>query len=122
VTNLKRFNPLIIASSFQRSRMGRGLFRVALFQSANNRVFISERKACNCLANPKMKFQSANNRVFISETAGEGTSQADLCRGFNPLIIASSFQRQELVHIPCEQPLCFNPLIIASSFQRRRRW
>jgi hypothetical protein len=62
-------------------------------------------------------FQSANNRVFISEASKVvGTSTGWIC--FNPLIIASSFQSfcQDYAAHASYHPR-FNPLIIASSFQ-----
>ncbi len=68
----------------------------SVFQSANNRVFNSERVEVPSANHAFMAFQSANNRVFNSE----GIVISDLKvrgeqYGFNPLIIASSIQRVE---------------------------
>ena len=65
------FNPLIMASSIQsQSRWNSRLSYKRPFQSANNRVFISEQRfECYMRQRRGMTmFQSANDRVFIPRT------------------------------------------------------
>ena len=61
------FNPLISASSIQSTEYCVTTRARSRFQSANNRVFNSERAATAVQLGCILAFQSANNRVFNSE-------------------------------------------------------